>query len=76
MDNSGVMDVHFREFFQYVQHSTIGMYNLPSTINRPNGRPPALLIFEKNSKNSHVMDVLRENIFLKLLQTFQKLCEV
>ena len=45
---------------------------LSSTINMPNDSPPALLIFEKCSKNSPVVDVLRQNYFLMLLQTFQK----
>ena len=45
--------------------STINiMCNLPSTINMPNG---------SRSKNSSFIDVLRENDFLNLLQTFQKL---
>ena len=39
--------------------------NLPSTINKPNDSPPALLIFEKCSKSSSFMDVLRENKFVK-----------
>ena len=49
------------------------MCNLPSTTNMPNGSTPTLLFFEKCFKNSSVLDILRENYFLKLLQTFQKL---
>ena len=48
------------------------MCNLPSTINMPNDSFPALLIFERCSKNSSVMDVLREFFFFKVVSIIFK----
>ena len=42
------------------------MCNLPGAINMPNYDPPVLPIFEECSKNSPVMEILRENYYTNI----------
>ena len=45
--------------------------NIPSPINMSNDSPPASLVFDKCSKNSPVIDILRENNFLCWFKHFK-----